>query len=170
MARWEPCPDFPYVYVQGLIRERGGQWIITLFLVNGQAEPKQNKDEAWLFQPELVVEAADGSAAFEQRPLNHDRTDGESMALNMLYRSQVEFAVGHNVAVHADLCPGCTDRALRVAPSPCRSMKCRRPHPSRWTNFRRWPSHAGHEGAGRCPNGSFAQHLHAPGGGLRRVD
>ena len=114
MARWEPCPEFPYVYVQGLIRQRGGQWIITLFLVNGQAEPKQKKDETWLFQPELIVEAADGSGAFEQRPLNQDRSDGEAMALNMLYRSHVEFAVGHNVAVHADLCPGCTDRALRV--------------------------------------------------------
>jgi len=120
MPRWEPSPDFPYVYVQGLMRERGGQWIVTLFLVNGQQEPKRNKDEAWVFQPELSVEAADGgtgpgAGAFEQRPLNHDRTDPEAMTLNMLYRNTVEFAVGHNVAVHADLCPGCTDRAVRVS-------------------------------------------------------
>src|SRR3989442_2083538 len=33
----------------------------TLFrsLVNGQHEPKRNRDQAWLFQPELIVEAPD---------------------------------------------------------------------------------------------------------------
>ena len=31
--------------------------------------------------------------------------------MGMLYREQVEFAVGHGVAVHAELAPGAYDQA-----------------------------------------------------------
>lgn len=50
---WQPDPESPEVYVRGLCRQSGTCWTITLFLVNSQQEPKDNKDTAWLFQPEL---------------------------------------------------------------------------------------------------------------------
>src|SRR5262245_37965147 len=40
---WSPYPETPQVTIQGIIRQRANQWIITLFLVNGQAEPKIRK-------------------------------------------------------------------------------------------------------------------------------
>jgi hypothetical protein len=119
---WAPCPDQPHVLVQGLARKRPEQWIVTLFLVNAQPEPKQLIDTAWLFQPELVVTSADGAPIFEKRPLPRQRLDPEELAMQMLYRHRVEFAVGHGVSVHADLyreqgnvAEECTDKAVRLA-------------------------------------------------------
>src|SRR6266511_2738972 len=70
--------------------------MITVSLINNQTEPKIRKDSAWLFQPEL---------------------DEQLMA--MLYRKQVEFAVGHGVAVDAEVARDAQDalifdRATRV--------------------------------------------------------
>ena len=86
------------------MRSYDGIWSVTLFLVNGQSEPKQRKDQAWLFQPELVIRAADGSPAFIKRPLNVrlPNPEPEAQAMQMTYRRQVEFAVGHGVGVHAE--------------------------------------------------------------------
>ncbi|HWR65792.1 MAG TPA: DISARM system helicase DrmA [Bellilinea sp.] len=115
MQRWIPNPEFPDVYVDGLFRQRNGEWIITLFLVNAQEEPKKLRDTAWLFQPELSVRAPDGAAIFRQRrTLRHVHADEEETAMSMLYREQVEFAVGHGVAVHAELAPGSYDRAVLI--------------------------------------------------------
>ena len=77
MKRWIPDPNFPDVYVDGLYRLRNDQWVITLFLVNGQAEPTRLKDTAWVFQPELVVSAPDHEPIFRKRQLLRDvyRTD-----------------------------------------------------------------------------------------------
>ncbi|MCW5853844.1 MAG: helicase, partial [Anaerolineae bacterium] len=111
---WAPSPDQPDVYIQGRARRRGDQWVVTVFLINGQKEPKQRKDEAWVFQPELTVESADGSAIFQKRPLPVELDDPERQSMAMLYRHEVEFAVGHGVAAHADLDPECPDRAVRV--------------------------------------------------------
>jgi hypothetical protein len=58
----------PEVVVRGTIRQHEEQWIVSLFLVNGQREPKIRRDEAWIFQPELTVTSPDGSAIFRQRP------------------------------------------------------------------------------------------------------
>ena len=111
---WTPSARFEDVTVQGLVRQRGGQWIITLFLVNGQNEPKINKDEAWLFQPELIVTAPDGSAIFQRRPMIHDANDPEAWHMQMLYRNVVEFAVGHGVSVYAEPAPGYLDCAAEI--------------------------------------------------------
>jgi hypothetical protein len=116
---WSPCPETPQVTVQGIVRKRDGQWIVTLFLLNGQQEPLVRKDEAWVFQPELVVEAPDGAAIFRRRPLAHAQHDLEEQQLAMLYRNEVEFAVGHGVAVDAKVAldeSGCPlhDCALNV--------------------------------------------------------
>lgn len=111
----------PDVRVEGVVRANDLGFVVTLFLVNGQEEPKRKKDEAWLFQPELVVEADDGSPCFEKRtrPFQADRIDAaevlEERMLAMLYRNRVEFAVGHGVAVHADPAPDDLSRAVRVS-------------------------------------------------------
>lgn len=78
---------------------------MTLFLVNAQKEPAINKDEAWLFQPELTVQAPDGAPIFIKRqlPSNLNNQEDEDQAVAMIYRRTVEFAVGHGTAVHAEL-------------------------------------------------------------------
>jgi hypothetical protein len=89
--------------------------------VNGQEEPRINKDSMWLFQPELFVEATDGCAVFCKKVNRHNAakldplTAAENAAMEMLYRNYVEFAVGHGVSVHAETPPGVTDKALRIS-------------------------------------------------------
>jgi hypothetical protein len=107
---WTPDAEFPQVQVQGLVRKRD-HWSVTLFLVNGQEEPKKLRDTAWLFQPELVVESPDHGPVFHSRPQQKDPgkadpvTFAEEQEMAMLYRHHVEFGVGHGVSLHAD-CPG----------------------------------------------------------------
>lgn len=115
-----PDPDNQDVYVRGICRQRDGVWTITLFLVNAQSEPEQNKDEAWLFQPELIVTATDdaphGGAIFIKRQLPDDlnNLDKEDRAMQMLYRRQVEFAVGHGVATHVTPIDTNWERAFEI--------------------------------------------------------
>ncbi len=115
-------PDQPEVMVRGQARRRGEDWIVTLFLVNGQATPARTPDSAWLFQPELVVEGAGERAVFRRKePLlpaassvdPAGRREQETLA--MLYRRSVEFAAGHGVGVHWDPDPADPRRAMRVA-------------------------------------------------------
>ena len=113
--------DADEVVVEGVVRRRGDDLIVSLFLVNQQEEPEKLKDEAWVFQPELSVEAIDGSAIFRRRPLLHDadRMDPEAWReaaeMAMLYRREIEFAVGHGVAVHIETPKDEPWRANRVA-------------------------------------------------------
>lgn len=95
------CPD---VRVVGTVRGKlaSGDRLVTLFLVNSQEEPEQNRDSAWVFQPELILRDAENRPVFRKRPvLEADGSDEEREALEMIYRKQVEFAVGHGVSVHA---------------------------------------------------------------------
>ena len=101
-----PDSEHPEVRVQGTIRSKNanGDRLVTLFLVNAQHEPEENKDAAWIFQPELIVRATgeSGKAIFRRRvTLASKDDDDERKALEMVYRKQVEFAVGHGVAVNA---------------------------------------------------------------------
>jgi hypothetical protein len=114
MKRWIPNPDFKDVYVDGMFRIRNNEWVITLFLVNSQEEPHKLRDTAWLFQPELTVTAPNGEAIFRRRRSLNIYADEEEATMGMLYREQVEFAVGHGVAVHADLAPGSYDKAVLI--------------------------------------------------------
>jgi hypothetical protein len=105
--------------LRGVAHRVGGVWVVSLFLVNVQDEPEERRDEAWLFQPELAVEAVDGSAVFCARMLDalpgasaEPREDERRMA--MLYRNRCEIAVGHGVAVHADVCPDDPSRGTRL--------------------------------------------------------
>ncbi|KAB8145744.1 helicase [Chloroflexia bacterium SDU3-3] len=115
---WTPHPDAPQVVVEGRMRRRGGNWIVTLFLVNGQDEPAKQKDSAWVFQPELRVAAPDGAAIFQRRqtpPAPSDAAERqEERQMAMRYRNYVEFAVGHGVSVDAQLAEGAVDRATAV--------------------------------------------------------
>ncbi len=120
IPRQAPDSSQPEVRVQGTVRDRNanGDRLVTLFLVNALEEPDENKDSAWLFQPELVVRAASGvpdPAVFRRRLAVHAGSDDpESNTLEMIYRRQVEFAVGHGVAVHAETAGGETERAIEV--------------------------------------------------------
>ncbi len=114
------APDitYPEVFVRGLIREKGaqGERVLTLFLVNNQEEPEQNKDEAWLFQPLLQLRAKDGAPIFLRKSIGGSiYADPERASLAMLYRGHVEFAVGHGVSVRAKLTAATADRAIEVS-------------------------------------------------------
>ena len=104
IAPMAPDRENPEVRIQGAIRSvtANGDRLVTLFLVNTQTEPDENRDAAWVFQPELIVCAADGAAIFRRRvALTSTADDPERDGLEMIYREQVEFAVGHGIAVHA---------------------------------------------------------------------
>jgi hypothetical protein len=105
---------FGEVHLKGKIQplHSNENWlIITLFLVNEQRQKKsneKNKDETWLFQPQLIVESVDGTAIFQKRQqkrqaIYQDSRYAEEQALQMLYRDKVEFARGYGVSVHAVL-------------------------------------------------------------------
>lgn len=115
-------PDFdqPDVRLQGTVRTNGqGEKLVTLFLVNGQVEPDENKDSAWLFQPEITVEAPENSeekSIFRRRPSNEVVVDDpERDRLALIYRNRLEFAVGHGVSVHAKLSHETSSMADMVA-------------------------------------------------------
>jgi len=114
-----PDSEHPEVRIQGTIRGKNanGDRLITLFLVNAQEEPGENKDSAWVFQPELIVRATGDTdkSIFRRRiALSGKEDDEERKALEMIYREEVEFAVGHGVAVHAETEDGDTERAHEV--------------------------------------------------------
>ena len=116
-----PDSAHPEVRVQGTVRKKNanGDRLITLFLVNAQQEPEENKDSAWVFQPNLSVRApsdAAHKAVFRRRvALSSKEDDEERKALEMIYRKEVEFAVGHGVAVHAETDAADPDYALEVS-------------------------------------------------------
>lgn len=112
------CADQPQVVVRGVANEAPGALVVSLFLVNGQDEPAERRDEAWLFQPELSVEGEGGGAVFLGRAAGVKVGDGlpldEETSMAMLYRDQVELAVGHGVSVHAEPARDDPRRATRV--------------------------------------------------------
>ena len=57
-----PDSSQPEIRVQGTVRAKNanGDRLVTLFLVNAQKVPEENKDSAWIFQPELILRAPDG--------------------------------------------------------------------------------------------------------------
>jgi hypothetical protein len=119
VAHRAPDSEHPEVRVQGTIRDKNanGDRLVTLFLVNAQTEPEENKDSAWVFQPELIVRAAGDAdkAIFRRRvALSGKDDDDERRALEMIYREEVEFAAGHGVAIHAKTDGVDTERAYEV--------------------------------------------------------
>lgn len=113
---WAPDPDNQSIYIRGIGRKRSNGWSITLFLVNGMNEPKQRKDEAWLFQPEIIITSPDNRPVFIKRQLpdNFVEQDPEDRTMQMMYRRTIEFAVGHGVGVHAELPDDEWERAATI--------------------------------------------------------
>ncbi|MEQ9397312.1 DISARM system helicase DrmA [Haliea sp.] len=118
IAPISPDKENPSVVIQGAVREPNekGDRLITLFLVNTQTEPETNKDTAWIFQPEIVTRAVgDDAPIFRRRPvLSTDDSEQERKSLEMIYRKQVEFAVGHGVAVHATVAAESLELATEI--------------------------------------------------------
>jgi hypothetical protein len=116
-----PDEEQPEIYIQGIIRERDDHWSVTVFLINGQEEQETRKDEAWIFQPKVAVDSPDGSPIFHRRPSRRRGSTADPLAeveeqdMAMLYRNQVEFAIGHGVAVHVETAEGETDRAVSIS-------------------------------------------------------
>ena len=114
-----PDEHTPEVVVRGIIRDQDDHWSVSVFLVNGQEEGRP-KDAFWLFQPKLMVESPDGEAIFHRRPSRRTQGDTEELTyvdeqdMAMLYKRNVEFAIGHGIAVHAETPEGVTDRAERM--------------------------------------------------------
>ncbi|MFC5947043.1 DISARM system helicase DrmA [Pseudonocardia lutea] len=111
-------PDqVPTVYLAVIVRPRDGERVVQIVLVNGQREPESKVDTAWIFQARMTVTALDGAA-----PVFHSVDDpneggtageeAEDLHLRLLYRNQLRFAVGHNVAVRATQADGtrCANR------------------------------------------------------------
>ena len=130
-----------------LLRKRDHFWSVTLFLVNGQEEPKKLRDTAWLFQPELSVQSPDGKPIFHSRPQQRDLgksdpvTFAEEQEMAMLYRHQVEFGVGHGVSIHADCPEGVCDRAVPLSHQGGADLRSSRKPRRRRTPI--WPKLAG---------------------------
>ena len=108
------------IVIQGVSRRLKDHRIVSIFLVNQQSPLKMLSDKAWLFQPELIVEAIDGSPIFQRRvnrePQGPDiHGDPEEEAMNMVYRHHVEFAVGHSVSVHAETDPNNSRSAVKLS-------------------------------------------------------
>jgi hypothetical protein len=116
--------DHPLVQLQGRMRLSADGWVVTLFMVNQQQERTRHnepKDEVWVFQPKLRVHGAGQHPIFVQRkdakadlskmdPLTREETE----TMDMLYRHQREFAVGHGISVHATLPEPLAERAIQV--------------------------------------------------------
>ncbi len=108
------CPE---ILVQGSIGSplENGDRLVTIFLVNNQSMPDQNQDQAWVFQPQLIVRDPDKRPIFRRRPvLDSEGSDEEREALEMIYRKHVEFAVGHGIAVHATALENNTEHAVEI--------------------------------------------------------
>ena len=114
-----PDPAEPEVTVRGLVRERDGHRLVSLFLVNGQTTDQGRAVARWLCQAQLSASHPDGKPVFVRRELDAvglaPAVDREELAgLEMQYRDTVELAVGHGVAVDATPAPGKPGRAIGI--------------------------------------------------------
>lgn len=116
LGPWVPYEETPEVYVRGIVRRHDDTWTVTIFMINSQSEPKDEKDEAWVFQPEILVSTPERAPVFVKRTLPDaiSNPEPEDRRMAMLYRRKMEFAVGHGVSVHVTPQEGCWDRAVEV--------------------------------------------------------
>lgn len=108
-----PDAEFPDIYVRGQIRKRNTHFIVTLFLVNAQEELRP-KDQYHIFQPKLTATSVDGHAVFCKRVTTGTNNDLEERLMAMMYRHQLEFAVGHGVSIHATVSADAPHRATSI--------------------------------------------------------
>lgn len=111
--------EFPGVVVRGRARRHEGDWLVSLFLVNGQEDRERQGSRNWLFQVDMAVSGPPGTAPFlpRHRP---DQVGGDSVeraerrSLAMTYRFHPEFAVGHGTGVHTKASAEDPLRAVRI--------------------------------------------------------
>ena len=114
-----PDPSQVEVRLEGRIRKSSRGWVVTLFLINRHSPSESDSDAVWIFQPEIIVEDDGGAAVFLQRS-EIDATGfsdverEERERLKMLYRDELEYSVGHSVAVHAEVSDQQRARAVRL--------------------------------------------------------
>ncbi|WP_017555569.1 DISARM system helicase DrmA [Nocardiopsis baichengensis] len=105
--------DTPGVYLDVAVRPRDGRRTVELTLINGQQQPSTTPDTAWLFQTRLAVTARDGGSPVflpSDDPLDPaqpapPQADTEDLRLRLLYRNQLSYARGRNVAVKENADP-----------------------------------------------------------------
>lgn len=118
----DPDPNSPCVYLN--VTVRGGRdgrarRTVELNLVNNREPVAPNGDTAWLFQAQMSVTALDGASPVflpVDDPLEDTAPasdDPEELHLRLLYRDQLKYSDGRNVAVRADTAEG-TRRAHRL--------------------------------------------------------
>jgi hypothetical protein len=99
-------PEQPEVVIRGRIRKHSRNWLVSLFLENGQREPNHKRHApAWIFQVGLSAAGRDGQAVFVPRAEHRNGTGqdtAEAQRLAMAYRFHPGFAVGSGAAVHAE--------------------------------------------------------------------
>jgi hypothetical protein len=126
LAPVRPDAEAPEVEIRGMARRRGRDWVVTLFLVNGQSieRDEENRDGKWLFQVGFTVrgERPSRPAVFVARehpvPAGEGADDpviAEERALAMSYRRRREFAVGHGTSTRWTLADDRFDRAVEIA-------------------------------------------------------
>ena len=116
--------EHPLVLLQGRMRLMADGWVVTLFMVNQQEERTHRgepKDEVWVFQPKIRVHGPNREPTFVQRKsakTDLSRMDSltreETETLEMLYRHQREFAVGHGISIHSTLGESLAEQATQV--------------------------------------------------------
>ncbi|SFT98165.1 Helicase conserved C-terminal domain-containing protein [Actinopolyspora lacussalsi subsp. righensis] len=100
----------PGVLLAVTARDRDGKRVVELTLVNAQREGTP-QEESWMFQTRLRATALDGASPVflpADDPLYDSAAedDPEEQHLRLLYRGQLRYASGHNVAVHPHTNPG----------------------------------------------------------------
>jgi len=111
-----------FVHIRGHVRNVGDQKSVTLFLINDDVAPASGRDADvhWIFQTELSVQGKDNRHIFVARPTTvhgggNDDLAREDRELEMIYRDECEFAVGHGVAVDwAEPSSEAVDRTNRI--------------------------------------------------------
>jgi hypothetical protein len=112
--------EFPRVVVRGRARRHDGDWLVSLFLVNGQKDEGRSGTRNWLFQARLTVGGAPGTTPFlprraTDRPGGDTADRAERRSLAMAYRFHPEFAVGHGTGVHVVSDPDDPLRAVEIS-------------------------------------------------------
>jgi hypothetical protein len=97
--------DDPEITLEGVVHEVDGWRAVSLFLVNRRTKGElkdRTKDERWVMQPRIDVEALDGSPIFVAKDSSEDRilaeNEAEIASYNLIYRHAYEFTTGHGVA------------------------------------------------------------------------
>lgn len=92
------------VTVELVVRTSGDRKIVSVFLTNRieHAGSEAASDDKWIFQPYLKIFDKEYRPIFLSREIVYGdkNRDKELVRLDMLYRDECEFAIGHGVSVH----------------------------------------------------------------------